>query len=164
MKRFDCWLWKWQFDGDFWSISSNQRPLSATVLLAVLVRRAAQPVDAIEARLPVSSQSTCPWNLSVASPPPNGRAGGVAPVVCVLFHGKLLSTKESQNVRPQRMFLMYKTSNCGACIAQSRHRTQHAWLEIRLRTKHTSNQPKICTHSKVVPVYAQSTFAKWTVN
>jgi len=127
-------------------------------------RRAARPDDAIEVRLTFLRQSACPWNLSVAPPPPNGRAGGVAPVVYVLFTVNFCHFRKRQNVRPQRMFLMYKTSDYGAYIARSRRRTQHVWLQIRLRTKRTSNQPQICTRSKVVPVYAQSTFVKWMVN
>ena len=81
----------------------------------------------------------------------------------VADHGQVLSNKKKSKCT-QRMFLMYKTSNCGACIAWNRRRTQHTCLQIRLRTNDASNQPKICTHSEVMPVYEQSTFGKWMVN
>ena len=127
-------------------------------------RRAAQPVDAIEVRLTFLRQSTCPCDLSSRTPASKWTSWRGCTYCQCAFHGKLLSFQKRQNVRPQRMFSKYVSSNYGACIARSRRRTQHVWLQIRLRTKRTSNQPQICTRSKVMPVYAESTFVKWMVN
>ena len=67
-------------------------------------RRAAQPVDAAEVRLTFLSQSACPWNLSVALRPPNGRAGGAATVVYVLFTVKFCHFRKGKMLDPSGCF------------------------------------------------------------
>ena len=50
----------------------------ATISFAAIVRRAAEPADAVEFRRALLDWSACPENALAAPPPPNGRVGGVA--------------------------------------------------------------------------------------
>ena len=46
-------------------------------IFAALVHRAAQPAEAVAARVTLLSRSACPENAPGAPPPRNGRAGGL---------------------------------------------------------------------------------------
>ena len=64
-------------------------------IFAALVHRAAQPAEAAAAGVTLLSRSACPENAPGAPPPRNGRAGGVATVLC-LFGEDWPQKKESK--------------------------------------------------------------------
>ena len=120
----------------------------------VLVRRAARPDDALEVCLTCLSQSTCHWNLSVASPPPNGRAGGVAPIVYVLFtvnfcHFRKVKMLDPSGcfecTRPRIAVLVLLGADTKNSISGCKDDCEQSVLQINPKAAHTQ---KLCPFTR----------------
>ena len=126
----------------------------ATISFAAIVRRAAEPADAVEFRRALLDWSACPENALVAPLPPNGRAGGVAPIVNVLFtvnvchfrKGKMLDPSGCfQSTFPRITVLVLLGADAEHSMSGCKYVCEQSVLQINPKSAHA---PKLCPFTR----------------